>query len=331
MALYLTEADVGRVLGMPLAIELVETAFRRLANGSATNHARQRLAVSGRTILNYMAAADPEGGYLGLKIYSIAKHQARFIVPLFSAESGDLAALIEADYLGQIRTGAASGVATKFMARQDARTAAMIGTGSQARTQLEAIACVRKLEHVRAFGRDPGRREQFAIEMSKRIGVPVRPVSSAEEAVRGAEIILTATTSAHPVLEGRWIERGAHINAIGVNVADKREIDRETVLRADIVAADSPEQSRRESGDLINAYGEDAAQWANVRALSEIVVGKISGRTRRDQITLFKSHGIAMEDLVTAARVYETARERGIGREIPIWAGAARVAEDRGV
>ncbi|HVB86037.1 MAG TPA: ornithine cyclodeaminase family protein [Candidatus Dormibacteraeota bacterium] len=331
MSLYLTESDVRSILTMPLAIELVEASFRRLAAGSATNHSRQRLHVPGKAILNYMAASDAEGGYLGLKIYSIAKGTARFIVPLFSADSGDLVALIEADYLGQMRTGAASGVATKFMAREDARTAAIIGTGSQARTQLEAIACVRTLHGVRAYSRDPRSRERFAKEMSERIGVPVTAAASAEEAVRGADIIATATTAAHPVVEGRWIAAGAHINAIGINVAHKREVDAETVLRAEVVAADSPEQSRRESGDLINAYGEAESKWADVRELSQIVAEKVPGRTSRDQITLFKSNGIAIEDVVTAGRVYEMARQRKMGKEIPVWAGEARSTGGRGV
>jgi len=331
MALYLTESDVRNLLTMPLAVELVETSFHRLATGAATNHSRQRLHVPGKTILNYMAASDAESGYLGLKIYSISKGTARFLVPLFGTASGDLVALIEADYLGQMRTGAASGVATKHMAREDARTAAIIGTGSQARTQLEAIACVRNLERVRAHSRDAQRRERFAKDMSERIGVAVTAVASAEEAVRGADVITTATTAVHPVVEGRWITPGAHINAIGINVTHKREIDAETVLRAEIVAADSPEQSRRESGDLINAYGEDEAKWANVRELSQIVTGRIPGRTSRDQITLFKSNGIAIEDVITAGRIYEMARQQGIGKEIPVWADEARSAEGRGV
>ncbi|MGA9884928.1 MAG: ornithine cyclodeaminase family protein [Candidatus Acidiferrales bacterium] len=331
MALYLTESDVRKVLTMPMAVELVETSFRRLAAGSATNHSRQRLQVPGKTILNYMAAADSDGGYLGLKIYSIAKGCARFIIPLISAETGDMAALIEADYLGQVRTGAASGVATKFMARPDARNAAMIGTGSQARTQLEALACVRKLERVRAYSRDPQKREKFAKEMSARIGLRVEAVASAEEAVRGADLITTATTATTPVVEGRWVERGAHINAIGINVAHKREIDAETVRRADLIAADSPEQSRRESGDLIGAFGDDESQWASVRELAQIVDGKMPGRTGLDQITLFKSNGIAIEDVVTAGWVYEIARERGMGKEVPIWRDEARAAEGRGV
>jgi ornithine cyclodeaminase/alanine dehydrogenase-like protein (mu-crystallin family) len=331
MALYLTESDVRDILTMPMALELVETSFQRLASGVATNHSRQRLQLPGKTILNYMAAADAESGYLGLKIYSIARGGARFIVPLFNAESGDLVALIEADYLGQMRTGAASGVATRVMAREDAHTAAIIGTGSQARTQLQAIASVRRLDRVSAYSRDPQKRERFAQEMSARIGVPVAAVASAEEAVRGADIICTATTATNPVIEGKWIDRGAHINAIGINVAHKREIDEESVRRADIVAADSPQQSRRESGDLLQAYGNDESRWATVRDLAQVVAGKIPGRTSREQITLFKSNGIAIEDVVVAGRIYETAIGRKLGREIPVWRNDARSAEGRGV
>lgn len=331
MALYLAESDVRQLLTMPMAIELVETSFRRLAAGSATNHSRQRLHVPGKAILNYMAASDVEGGFIGLKIYSISQGVARFIIPLISAETGEMAALIEADYLGQLRTGAASGVATKFMARPDAHTAAIIGTGSQARTQLEAIACVRKLQAVRAYSRDAGRRERFAKEMSARIRMEVQAVTSAEEAVRGADLICTATTAATPVVEGRWLARGAHINAIGINVAQKREIDAEAVNRADLIAADSPEQSRRESGDLIGAFGDDAGKWARVRDLAQIVAGKIPGRTDPNQITLFKSNGIAIEDVVAAGWVYETARQRRIGREVPVWRDEVRAADGRGV
>ena len=319
MALLLTERDVKAILTMPLALEAVEDSFRRLADGTGISQSRQRVRVPGQTLLNYMAGADAAGGYLGLKLYTISREGARFLIPLFGTQSGDLVALIEADYLGQMRTGAASGVATRWMAREDARTAGIIGTGLQARTQLEAVALARKLESVRAFGRDPQRREGFARDMTARLGIPVTPVSSAEEAVRGARILITATTAAQPVFEGRWLEPGVHINAIGVNYAQKRELDSEAVLRSDVIAADSVEQSKIEAGDLIHAFGEDVSRWSGVRELAEIIAGKVPGRTSREQITLFKSNGIAIEDIVVAGRVYERARERRLGREVPLW------------
>lgn len=319
MSLLLTEADVKAILTMPLAMDLVEESFRRLADGTAVSHPRQRLRLVEKGVLHYMAASDSAGGYLGLKIYTVSPSGARFLVPLFSGHSGELLALIEANYLGQARTGAASGVATRVMARADARTAGIVGTGLQARTQLEAVALARKLERVHAFGRNAERREIFARDMTARIGVPVTPVASAEEAVRGADILITSTTSTNPVVEGRWLEPGVHINAIGVNFANKREIDGETVRRAEVIAADSVEQSKIEAGDLILAFGDDVQRWDTVRELSDIISGKVAGRTTGDQITLFKSNGIAIEDIVVAGRIYELARERGMGRDVPMF------------
>ncbi|HEX4003629.1 MAG TPA: ornithine cyclodeaminase family protein [Candidatus Acidoferrales bacterium] len=323
MALLLSEGDVRAILTMPMALEDVETSFRRVGEGTGVSHPRRRLLIPGQTILNYMAAADTAGGYLGLKIYSISRGKARFVVPLFRAETGEMVALIEADYLGQMRTGAASGVAARVMARDDAHTVGIIGTGLQARTQLEAVVAARKVDRIRAFGRDAQRREAFAKNVMRRLGVPVTPVASAEEAVRGADIVITATTSKTPVIEGRWIEPGTHISAIGVNFAEKREIDSETVLRCDVIAADSVEQSKIESGDLIQAFAGDESRWNAVKEFADIVAGKVPGRTSRDQVTLFKSNGIAIEDIVVAGRIYELAKQRGMGREIPMWQGEA--------
>lgn len=331
MPLLLSEADVKSILTMPMTLELVESSFRRLAEGKATLQYRQRLHVPGQGVLNHMAAADLTTGYMGLKIYSIARDGARFVVPLFQAASGELVALIEADYLGQMRTGAATGVATKFMAREDASVAAIIGTGLQARTQLEAIAPVRKLQSIRAFGRDAARREAFAREMTSRLGIPVKAVSSAEEAVRGAQIVSTATTSKEPVLLGRWLEPGMHINAIGVNQAQKRELDTEAVMRSGFISADSREQSKIEAGDLIHAFAQEAARWETVREFADVVAGRIKARASAEQITLFKSNGVATEDIVVAGRIYEIAQERKIGREMPMWQKEARTVAERGV
>lgn len=319
MPLLLTEADVKSLLTMPMTLDLVETSFQRLAAGQATLQYRQRLHVPGKGVLNHMAAADLTTGYMGLKIYSISREGARFLITLFNADSGQLVALIEADYLGQMRTGAASGVATKFMARQDASVAAIIGTGLQARTQLEAIAPVRKLQSIRAYGRDQTRRETFAKEMSARLGIPVTPVSSAKEAVQGAHIVTTSTTSKEPVLDGRWLDPGTHINAIGVNQAQKRELDSEAVLRSHFIAADSREQSKIEAGDLIHAFANDPSKWDSVHEFADVVSGKLTPRTAPDQITLFKSNGVATEDIVVSGKLYELARAQKLGREVHMW------------
>jgi alanine dehydrogenase len=330
MALLLTESDVRGLLTMPAAIAAVEESFRRLAGGNAIVHSRQRLHIPGKSYLHYMAAADAAGGYMGLKIYSSAKEGLRFIVPLFNVSTGDLAAIVEADYLGQMRTGAASGVATRLMSREDSRVAGIIGTGLQARTQLEAIAEVRKLGEVRVCGRDANRREKFVVEMSAQLKVPVRSAANAEDAVRDADIVITSTTSTNPVVEGRWLKKGTHINAIGANFPQKRELDAEAVERCDVIVVDSRDQSKLESGDLIQVFGQDDKRWSRVAEMADIVAGKAPGRSNPEQITLFKSNGIAIEDIVVAGQIYELARQRKIGREIPMWEKDARFGEARG-
>jgi ornithine cyclodeaminase/alanine dehydrogenase-like protein (mu-crystallin family) len=319
MPLLLSEADVKSLLTMPIAIDAVENSFRRLGDGSALVHSRQRLHLPSKSYLHYMAAADGVSGYMGLKIYTSSSKGLRFLVTLFSVESGDLVALIEADFLGQMRTGAASGVATRYLARENARTLGLIGTGLQARTQLQAIAQVRKLDGIRVFGRDAERRERFAEEMSDALKIPVTAAASAEDAVRDADIVVTSTTSTAPVLEGRWLKPGVHINAIGANFPQKRELDARAIERCDVIAVDSRTQSKLESGDLIQVFGEDAARWAGVKELAEIAAGKATGRTSPNQMTLFKSNGIATEDIVAAGKIFEIARERGMGRDVPMW------------
>jgi len=319
MALLLHEGDVRALLTMPLALAAVEETFRRQASGEAILHPRWRLEAPEKAFLHYMAAADTVSGYMGMKIYTSVRGTVRFLVPLYSVKTGELLALIEADYLGQMRTGAASGVATKYMSRADARTVGIVGTGLQARTQLEAIVAVRRIERVRAFGRNPERRAQFCAEMSARLGVAVTPAGSAEEAVREAEIVVSATTASKPVVLGAWLAPGAHINAIGANFPQKRELDDEAVHRAAIVAVDSVEQSKLEAGDLIQAFREEPARWSGVRELAQIVAGKTLGRTDAREITLFKSNGIAIWDVAVAGRVCELARQRKMGAQIPLW------------
>jgi alanine dehydrogenase len=331
VTILLSEADVKSILTMPLALEAVEDSFKRLADGTAQVHSRARLHVPGKSYLHYMAAADAASRYMGLKIYTSAKEGLRFLVLLFDAESGELLAEMEADYVGQMRTGAASGLATRLLARSDAKAVGIIGTGLQARTQLEAISLARKIESVRAFSRDAQRREAFAAEMTSKLGIAVTAVSTAEQATRGADIVVTSTTSTNPVVEGRWLAAGTHINAIGANFPQKHELDAEAIRRCDLIVADSREQSKIESGDLIQMYGDDSRRWTNVVEFAEIVSGKAPGRTNDHEITLFKSNGIATEDLVTAGRIYEIAKQRGIGKQIALWEKTARLADARAV
>lgn len=324
MTLHISEAEVREVLSMALAIEAVEEISRKQASEEVVVHPRRRFELPGGGFFHYMAAADYSRGFIAMKQYTYVRGKLRFLVPLYEMATGDLLALIEADYMGQLRTGAASGVATKYLARRDARVAAIIGTGGQARTQLEAVAAVRKLESARAYGRDAVKRQKFCNEMSERLGIPVLPSASSREAVHGADIVSTATTTSQPVLSGTDLTPGVHINAIGANHAHKRELDDEAVASADIIVVDSVEQSRQEAGDLIIAFHGDEICWTGVKRLSEVVAGKTSGRTSDSEVTLFKSNGIASWDLAVAMKVYAMAREKKLGRELPLWAGAAQ-------
>jgi alanine dehydrogenase len=319
MTLHISEAEVQQVLTMPMALEAVEGISRKEATGDVIVHPRRRFELHSGGFFHYMAAADCSAGFLAMKQYTFVRGKMRFLVPLYEIASGDLVAVIEADYMGQLRTGAASGVATKYLARRDASVAAIIGTGGQAKTQLEAIAAVRKLTSARVYGRNADRRKRFADEMSRRIGLPVEAANSSSEAVRGAHIICTATTASQPVLSGADIAAGMHINAIGANHANKRELDDEAVASPGVIVVDSIEQSRQEAGDLIIAFKADESRWTAVKKLSDVVAGKVSGRTVDTEVTLFKSNGIASWDLAVAMQVYAKAREKGLGRPLPFW------------
>jgi ornithine cyclodeaminase/alanine dehydrogenase-like protein (mu-crystallin family) len=319
MTLHISEAEVRQLLTMPMAIAAVEEVSRQQAEGAVTVHPRRRFELPNHGFFHYMAALDTASGYVAMKQYTYVKGKLRFLVPLYSATTGDLLALIEADYMGQLRTGAASGVATKYLARKLAKAAAIIGTGGQARTQLEAIYNVRMLDHVYVYGRDPQRRRKFADEMTERLAVTVYPMESSADAVRNAEIICTATTAAHPVLTGNDIPAGVHINAIGANHAHKKELDEAAVNKANLIFVDSLAQSRQEAGDLIIPFAKQAQRWADVHELAELVTGKTPGRANDAQITLFKSNGIASWDLAVAVKVYNLAKEKGLGRELPLY------------
>ncbi len=317
MALLLNEAEVTMLLPMSLALEAVEDAFRWQGEGKLTNRPRVRLPVSGG-LLHVMPAAMPEARVMGLKAYATVRGGAKFIVLLFSAETGALLAVIEADRLGQMRTGAASGVATKYLARPDADRVGCYGTGWQARSQLEAVCAVRRVREVHVYGREPERRARFAEEMASGLGVPVVPVDRPEAAARDASILVTITSSRTPVLEGRWIAPGAHVNAAGSNALQRAELDVEAVRRAGVVVTDSVEQARLECGDLAAAVEQGAIRWDDVRELGEVVSGRHPGRTHADEVTLFESQGVAMEDVAVAARLVARARERRVGTEIPV-------------
>jgi ornithine cyclodeaminase/alanine dehydrogenase-like protein (mu-crystallin family) len=303
--LYITEQQVVDTLTMTAALGLVERSFRQLADGSAVNHPRKRLILPAGSVLHYMAGGDPD--YFGIKVYSSnPKTGAHFRFLLYRSADGMPLATIEANRMGQIRTGAASGVATKFLAREDAGVLGIVGSGFQAETQIAAISEVRKLREVRVWSRQPERRREFARRCSEKFGLNVRATETAREAVEDADIVVTATNSREPVLEAGWITPGTHVNAMGSNWATRRELPTDLVLdRAALVTVDSVEDGLIESGDLLIPMNERPGTVFPAADLGDTIAGKKPGRTSPGQITIFKSNGLAVQDVAAAGFLYE--------------------------
>jgi alanine dehydrogenase len=317
MALFLDELQVTELLSMQMALAAVEDALKQQGLGTATNNPRTRVRLpTGQ--LHMMGAALPTRGVFGYKAYTAVKGKVRFHVMLYHTESGELLAVLQADRLGQMRTGAASGVATKHMARPDARTIGIFGTGWQARAQLEAVCAVRSIQAIKAFGRDAARRQTFCTDMSQQLGIPVEPAASPEAAVKGMDVVITATSARDPLFDGHWLEPGTHVNAIGSNALIRREIDDTVVRRSALIIVDSKEQAHLECGDLLGALERGLVHWEQIRELGDVVAGMIPGRRQASDITLFESHGLAIWDLAAGMAVYEAAEAKGVGRELAL-------------
>ena len=315
--LFLTENDVRQVLTMEMAIEGVEAGLRKVALDEAVNVPRTRCQTD-HIMLHVLSAAAKSLGVAGHKAYTTGKAGARFWLTLYDGKTGAMVALMQADYLGQMRTGAASAVATRLLARPDAATVGMIGTGLQARTQLLGVCRVRPIQRARVFSRDSARRAEFARRMTDELGVEVVAVESAEAAVRGADIVITATTSRDPVLLGEWVSPGMHLNVIGSNFRTKAEIDIETVRRAQVVVIDSKEQGKLEAGDLLAALDADVIRWSDIPELGQVMIGRYPGRESPEDVTLFCSLGLGIEDVAVGARVLAKARELGLGQPLEV-------------
>lgn len=316
MSVLLREAEVRELLPLATAVEAVEYAFGLLGRGEAINCPRRRGSVHG-AVLNVMWALAPTLGAMGIKSYPIVRTDvtqgSSFTFLLYGLPDGQLDAIIEADALGQRRTGAASAVATKYLARTDSEVLAVFGAGWQAESQVEAVARVLPyLRRVLVVGRSPGRRDRFIAEMRRRTGLSFE-AAEPKAAVRNADVLITATGSSEPVFDGAQLAPGTHINAVGSNLAQKRELDAETLHRSSRVVVDSAEVARLESGDLlVNGF-----DWSRLEELGPIAAGQALGR-EADEITVFESHGLALEDLACAVRVLRRARELGIGAELPV-------------
>ena len=318
MALFLNEREVADLLPMDECIDVLDEAFSHAGAGETEIKPRSRMRMPGG-FFHFMAAADAGHNVFGYKAYPSfgGPGGAKMIVMLYDYESGALLACIEAGRMGQIRTGAASGLATRYMAKEGASTVAVIGTGGQARTQLAAVAAVRDINRVQVFSRREDRREEFARQSSERLNVEVVPAESAQACVDGADIVVAITSSRDPVLEAGWLAPGTHINAAGGNHWMRREIDEATVTQADLIVVDDLEQAKIECGDLMWPEARGSFRWDMVHELRDVVSGKVPGRPSEQSLTLFESMGIALEDIAAAQLVYRKAKDQSVGQELP--------------
>jgi alanine dehydrogenase len=309
VALYVSESEVAELLSPREALDAIEACFIRLARGVVENRTRTRISLEDG-VFAYMAAADRELGLAGLKTYAWLPDGTPFVVLLFDLSGANLAAVIEADKLGQLRTGAASGVAATFLAKTGARTLGVIGCGWQAESQ---VACIREavptIERVVVYCRSEERLEDFCGRVGAEAGESHRDAGE-------QDIVVTVTTSKDPVLRGEWLQPGALVCAVGANDPNARELDNAVLERATFVCCDSREQARLESGDLIEPVEAGVLDWLEVHELQEVVAGSVPGRGSDADVVVFKSNGLAAWDVAIGAELVRRARERGAGATI---------------
>lgn len=317
MALLLGDAEVDQVMSMADCVEVMEDAFLQAGRGDTWNRPRSRIRLP-RGFHHLMAASVLGSGVFGLKTYTSFRAGTRFLILLYDSNTGDLLSLVQGSRCSLLRTSAVSAVATRHMAREDAATVGVIGTGFQGRGQLEGVCAVRKIKSVKAFDRFPEAAARFCEEMSAKLGIEVSQSESAKECVSGSDVVITMTTTRRPVLLGEWLETGMHVNAAGSNHWIRQEVDDDVIRRSDRIVVDSIEDAKIEAGDLLYPIERGRVRWDQIHDLASVVAGRVSGRDSDEEITLFESQGIAVSDVAAAAYVYRKAKEAGLGVEVPL-------------
>ena len=316
--LMVNEDEVRDLLPMNECVDVLDDLFKEMAAGAVSNMNRYRVPLP-RGSMQVMAGMSSANGATGLKTYVTgAGASSRMVVLLFDIATAAPIALIAANALGAIRTGAASGVATRYMARPNAKTAAIIGTGSQARTQLAAVAAARTLDRALVYSRTQEKREHFAEQMASELGMTVEAVATAEDAIAEADVVCAITNSRDPVFDGTKLKPGTHVNAAGSNGWIRREIDDATIKRSALVVCDDISDAKIECGELIWAAERRIFRWENAVELRDVAGGRVAGRPSADAVTLFESQGLAVEDVAAGMHVYRKAVERGVGRQVDV-------------
>lgn len=316
MALYLNEAEVSSLLSMDVLLPAVEAVMAALARGEVVDYPRQRVRLPG-SITHMLQGGVPYLNLTGFKAYTSSGGKARFWVHLFDATSGDPVAVLEADRLGMMRTGAAGGVAAKWLSREDARVAGVFGAGWQAEGQILALCAVRDLAQIKVWARNRERLEAFCARMTEMCGRPVVPAASAQDTVGGSDIVVTVTTASRPLFEADWLESGTHINAAGSNSLARQELSEAVLRKVGLICVDARDTALREAGDLLPLLEKGRTRPGSWVELGEVVAGTRAGRTDASQITLFESQGLAIQDIAAAALVVDRARRLSLGRALP--------------
>jgi len=309
MTIIISEEQVKEILSVKITIELLEEAMKSLSSGKGFNSPRKRLPASyNGGNLHFMAASWPEKGIAGHKSYVVTNGKPTFVVILYSTEGEGLLAVLEANLLGQIRTGAASGLASKYLAIPDSKKLALIGSGFQAETQLEAISSQFNLEQVNVYSRTEEKRNTFAEKMSNKLGLNISPCESSIEATDNCDIVSLITNSSTPVISDEQITKGIHVNAAGGNSWLRSELSTSSIEKFDFISCDDLIQAKTECKELMEATEKGITSWNNIHELSNVIDNKIIGRKNHQDITLYESLGIAIQDIAVAKYVYDQLR-----------------------
>lgn len=317
MALFLSENDVKKLLTVEMALDGVESAHRELALGQALDTPRARTRLP-QTALHVLQGGLPAQGILGYKAYTSNRSGNRFLVHLFDAASGELLAVVEADYLGMMRTGAASGIAARWLARPESAVAGVFGAGWQAEGHIRAICATLPLRQVKVYSRQAERLAAFCQRLGELTGVAVVPAATPEAAVRGSDVVGTVTTAAKPLFDAESLEPGTHINAAGSNALIRQELSEAAIRRCDLITVDSVATALAEAGDLLPPLEKGRLHPRQLVELGDVIIGRRAGRVGPEQISLFESQGLAIQDLAVAHRVLLAARAAGAGCQLPM-------------
>ena len=315
MTLFLKDEDVAQCVTMDGMLEAIESMQQHYGNGEAHNMTRRKV-IANSGMLSVMGGGLFHLGLLGVKTYTVVKGSYSFQVSLYDANTGELLCYTQANRLGQLRTGASTGVSVKHLANPGDVTVGIIGTGGQAPTQLEAVSKVRNIKDVKAFSRTQDRREAFASKMTETMSLSVSAAASNEDAVRDCDVVLCVAATMDPVVEWAWLKEGSTVIGAGPTTWRAREVDEATIIGAGKIIVDSAEQAAIEAGDLCSAVDKGLIQWSKVHELRHVISGAVTGRDNQGQTVYAKIMGTGVADVAAAKLAYDCAKAKGLGQEM---------------